>query len=314
MATNINLNEGHFFVSVDGNRLKQHSENTVYLDNGREFQLEVFNPTTSKVLAKIKINGSYISSSGLVLKPGQRVFLERYFDIAKKFKYETYSVDNTPETAGAIANNGLIEIEFHKEQIPVQPILYNPPVWDWNWNNNNIYYSSGSGCYGSTPTIAGNINSFTCDASNMSFTDSSSVSNTSVSNNINVNASNYVGQSHSGELGRKADPSNHSGKLHKTTRDYNSLDFMPTDLERSSAPTPQKETGRVEAGSYSNQSFVYDVANYNSWYSSKVTWKILPMSQKPIEVSDLKVFCGMCGAKRKKDTFKFCPQCGAKFE
>ena len=62
MATNKQIpTEGQFFISVDGNRLKQHPGNTVYLENGKEFQLEVFNPTTSKILAKIKINGAYPS-------------------------------------------------------------------------------------------------------------------------------------------------------------------------------------------------------------------------------------------------------------
>lgn len=63
------------------------------MKNGSEFELELFNPKQTTILAKIKINGSYIGGGGIVLRPGERVFLERYLDDAKKFLFETYNVD-----------------------------------------------------------------------------------------------------------------------------------------------------------------------------------------------------------------------------
>jgi hypothetical protein len=75
-----------------------------------------------------------------------------------------------------------------------------------------------------------------------------------------------------------------------------------------------KETGRIEKGSNSNQSFVYDDTTFNSWTSWRTTWKILPDSQRPRESHDLKCFCPNCGAKQKKYTHKFCPICGTKYE
>ena len=109
--------EGQFFISVNGNRPKQYASNVVYLEDLTEFQLELFNPTQKKLLAKIKMNGDYISKNGIVLKPGQRVFIDRYLDEAKKFKYETYKVEKTQETESAIAKNGLIEVEFYQEYV-----------------------------------------------------------------------------------------------------------------------------------------------------------------------------------------------------
>ena len=312
MATNLNLTEGHFFVSVDGNRLKQYTGNTIYLDNGREFQLEVFNPTTSKLLAKIKINGNYISTSGLVLKPGQRVFLERYFDIAKKFKYETYTVDNSPETAGAIANNGLIEIEFYKEYVPATTITYTyyPPIWDskqcivngltnpyTTWCDTNI--SSG---------ISGGLNN---DYSNIKTV------NTSYTSSVNLNGSLSNGNDMLKKQSVDSDSTRNAFSFSDVSfsngdEKYRSLEFAPKfdhkDLSRNLIDT-KKETGRVEAGSSSDQSFVMDYATYNSFYSSKVSWKILPLSQKPIEVSDLKTFCPNCRTRIKKSSWKYCPNC-----
>jgi len=63
-------------------------------------------------------NGTPISDSGIILKPGQRVFLERFLDDEKKFLYETYVVNNNKETKEAIQNNGKVTVRFHKESKP----------------------------------------------------------------------------------------------------------------------------------------------------------------------------------------------------
>lgn len=48
---------------------------------------------------------------GLVLRPGERVFLDRYLAEKRKLIFNTYIVSgNSEEIARAIANNGQIEI------------------------------------------------------------------------------------------------------------------------------------------------------------------------------------------------------------
>ena len=234
------------------------------------------------------------------------MFLERYFDIAKKFKFETYSVDNSPATAAAIANNGLIEIEFYKEHIPTPsystvctPVYVSPKPW-WEWNN-IPYYSSGGN------STAGNINFCNSNLSNGNISTSFDTNTGMLRRAKTTRDTNYSSPTSSSA-------SFTNSACNSVTLD--SLNFFDLDLERSvSSPlSQQKETGRVEAGSYSNQSFVMDYATYNSWYSSKVTWKILPMSQKPIEASDLKVFCSQCGMKQKKSSWVYCPGCGSKLD
>jgi hypothetical protein len=115
------------FVTKGRQRVKQY-DNAVFLKDGDEFEIELYNPTTSKVLAKIKLNGILISSTGMVLRPGERSFLERYIDDPRKFKFETYEIDGSNENSvRAIANNGSLEVEFFSEYI-----------------NNNITYNTGS--------------------------------------------------------------------------------------------------------------------------------------------------------------------------
>lgn len=103
-------------IAVQKNRIK-HYGNTVYLKNGSNFEIELFNPKQYKVAAKISINGISISSSLISLNPGQRVYLQRWIDQPKKFLFETYFVENSDEVNNAIKNNGLIRVEFYDEQI-----------------------------------------------------------------------------------------------------------------------------------------------------------------------------------------------------
>ncbi len=73
------------------------------------------------------------------------------------------------------------------------------------------------------------------------------------------------------------------------------------------------ETGRVEKGSDSSQTFTYDNSTFNSYPTKTNWWKIKPVSEKVMVKEDLVVYCTECGAKRKKDNHKFCPHCGTKF-
>ena len=107
-------------LTINKSRLPIYNKNakmpTYYLTKGQEFQIELFNPTADIILAKIKLNNKSISQGGLVLKPGERVFLERYLDVAKKFLFDTYEVSGGSEAQKAIEQNGDFSVEFYKER------------------------------------------------------------------------------------------------------------------------------------------------------------------------------------------------------
>lgn len=256
------------FITKDRQRLKQNGLN-VYLKNGEEFEIELFNPSQSTVLSKIKINGNYLSGGGLVLKPGQRIFLERYLDDAKKFKFETYEVDGTSnEVLNAIANNGDVIIEFYEEYVNVNPYYLT------NYGTVTLGNNSGNGISIPTYTTAGfGVGSTSTYTSNVSFTSS-------------PNTVTYSSNSHQGP---------------------NIRGFAKKSIKK------DVETGRIEKGSNSDQSFTYVDKTFNQFTVSTSFWKILPSSQMRYESNDLKVYCGNCGTKRKKDSYKFCPTCGHKY-
>ena len=72
------------------------------------------------------------------------------------------------------------------------------------------------------------------------------------------------------------------------------------------------ETGRVEHGDYSNQTFknVDYTFEYVPFYIKNI--KLLPTSRKQYSASDLKkAYCTNCG-KKLSPKFKYCPACGTK--
>lgn len=177
--TDSQIGEAH--LCVKKNRIKTYPNNQVFLKDSQEFEIELFNPTQSTKLAKILINGKLISQSGIVLKPGQRVYLERYLDEARKFKFDTYIVDSSPQAQKAIANNGLVEVQFYDEYVPI------------NWR---IYTGTGSsGIF--SHTLTGNCNSITC------FTSTSPISE----NRKLISASNMMNEVETGRV-EKGDKSN----------------------------------------------------------------------------------------------------------
>jgi len=286
-------------IAINNSRIKLYGKTsevpTYYLQKGQEFQIELHNPTKDTIMAKISLNGKPIAQGGLVLKPAQRVFLDRYIDVAKKFKFDTYEVTNSSENRKAIEDNGDFRVEFYKEQTP--PPIKHTPIFI---NTDN---SRGFG---------GNVNTYW--------------NNTTTGDNSGISGQSLGLTS----VGASASASNYSAENIPTMDSMDSLkDFSPLDALRRVAPeaTPEPtkkkrktlrskksiETGRVEQGSVSNQTLTTVYMNWESTAFHTVEYKMQPLSQKTNTVDNIKVkrYCTNCGNKQKPN-FKFCPSCGTK--
>lgn len=255
------------YVTKDRQRLSQYG-NSVYLSNNDSFELELFNPTSDKVLAKIDLDGKSLGS-GIILRPGERVFLERFLDSARKFLFETYTIDGGNQDAvDAISKNGTVDVKFFKERaIPQQSYPY----------INYINYSTVP--YTNAPTLT----VFPVYTTGLAMTGGNST--LTVENNIASKSSVTM------------DILNHERTLFCTSFD------SPKDIE----------TGRVEKGEHSSQSFTYNNTIFNSWHSWISSWKILPLSQRIITKKDIKIYCSSCGKRKRKNSDKFCSSCGTEY-
>ena len=151
------------YITKKKSRLKVYNGNTVFLNDKDNFEFEIHNPTQKSVLCKIKLNGKYVFASGLIIKPGQRVFLERFLDSNNKFEFSTYEVKDTSENRDAIDLNGDVRIEFYDES----QIVNYPHLSGGNWNTGWTHINTGSPYYG-------NI-TFTNNSSSAYFSNTSSV-------------------------------------------------------------------------------------------------------------------------------------------
>jgi hypothetical protein len=285
------INEGISYptvnLAINKSRVKMYNKAsdmpTFYLKKGEEFQIELFNPTRDTVLAKIKLNGNIISSGGLILRPGERVFLDRFIDVNKKFLFDTYEVSNSEEVRKAIEDNGDLEVEFFKERFLTNLIPRTPLTWSNDgWGNLN------TNTFGGTTTGGYYHNTLTNDANFSSGIVTTSTTSTDVSFTSNSNSG-------IGEL---------------------TLDgFDPSTTLRGSKKTKKRksvETGRVEEGSVSNQKFKTVDKTFEMFPLMTYSYKILPISQKTVTTNELHhAFCTNCGLKNNTKN-NFCPKCGNK--
>lgn len=264
-------------ITKKKSRLKVYNGHVVFMEDNDNFEFEIHNPTQNTILCKIKLHGEYISQSGLVLRPGERVFLERFFDTNNKFQFSTYTVNNTSENQSAITLNGDIRIEFYNEKKNNYLTLSNnyrygtTGLQQLNCTNNPNFFR--------TTTTTDNLIFGTCGNSTVTTGISSTAFNTSSNVNGIINLNGIT-----------------------NTSSFNS------------SLTPRSksiETGRVEKGEKTNQHFQNSNKEFEYYVSHQIVYKIQPLSTKNKTTSDIRNYCTECGTKTKNN-FKFCPSCGNK--
>jgi len=256
-------------ITKKKSRLKVYNGHIVFLNDKDNFEFEIHNPKQKSVLVKIKLNGEYISTSGVVLRPGQRVFLERFLDTNNKFEFSTYEVKDTSQNRSAIDLNGDVLVEFYdEEEIRVYPHL-SGENWGQGWTTIN---TTGSPYYGNMTFTTNGLGGANTLTSSSAFYSQTSFEGPNIRNSKFSN--------------RETRPRSRSLKVKKSI-----------------------ETGRVEKGEESNQSFTNSYQNFNYFTSHMVKFKIMPLSTKNKNAEDIRQYCTECGSKVKKN-YKFCPTCG----
>lgn len=279
-----------------GNKNTTQSEASIYLPNQSQFEIELFNPTQDKVMAVVTFNGKY-SNKGVILKPGERFFLDRHLDEQKKLLFDVYEVNGNNESVQkAIEKNGLIKIEFYKERS--EPLYYSRGLWD---NSDIQLYNCTLKHSSSTPLL----NDCTYTTSGDAVYNSNTLCSNTASNNnafLTKSSCNY-----------SATPSLNINATLDFAPEEKSRSFSKS-LRRKEVLSKSEETGRVDKGEMSEQKFKN--VDFKAEYSPYMIfeYKLLPLSQKPLtskEINENKRYCTQCGNKvSKKD--KYCSKCGIK--
>jgi len=306
-------------LAINKSRIKKYGKSktipSYYLEKGQEFQIELFNPTQGKILTTIKLNNKPISG-GLVIRPGERVFLDRFLDTNKKFLFDTYNVDNTKSAKKAIEPNGDVEIAFFKE---VEEI----PFFQHFGSSGTVTLD----CFDSDQFGTTNVGFVDSSSGTYTLGNSTLTTSTGGYNQLNINEDIFIpvrGESNAasltidGDVNIKGDLSvdgniatrgitltnekdqslkskNLKGKRRRTTTASNAT---PTTIE----------TGRVEKGSNSKQDLREASGDFEMMSFHIIKYKLSPKSQKQLTSVDYYTkHCTNCGGRCKT---KFCAFCG----
>jgi len=246
----------------------------VYLENGDEFEVELYNPLTVSVLCEIKLNGNSISKTGLVLKPGQRFYLDCFIDDKKKFIFNTYEIENCQESKDATKSNGLLEVFFYKEEVLL--------VKEWKKKFDKViiekwypvYYPHYIPSWHTYPSQSPYFYSTT---------------------NHNITFDRYKDQGtnifgpRNNDYGRSTNPiigMNVGYSENITNYGSNTSNYVTNTIFNS---TGEITTGRVEKGEESSQKFEDIDMDFESNFISSTIIQILPESVKPVEVKEIVV-------------------------
>ena len=244
----------------------------VYLKDKEEFQIELFNPLTDCVLADIKLNGNTISQSGLVIRPGERFYLDCFVDDNKKFVFNTYEVEDCQSTKVAISKNGMLEVFFYKESV----------VSLKNWRNRfdrvivekyyPVHYPHYQPYWYGVPNVYCGTGTITTGG----------LSGTTTGGYYTNNLSNNIIGTTTTNTAYFSQPIN---STYTTGINISDLGNMTTTTSYS---TNSIETGRVEKGGKSNQKFEEVDMDFEKFHISSIVLQLLPESVKPVDTKDLK--------------------------
>ena len=299
----MNKNDYSAKIAVNKSLVKEYFSNNqriVYLKDNQEFQIQFFNNNQFTIFASIEINGQLSSNKMICIRPGERIWLDRFLDNDDKMVFNTYEVNaKSHQVKKAIENNGLVKIYFYREQTR-RPEIWNNYIWyDHNTSNPNyvpiVYYSTQS----PISTTANTINTFFNYESNANYS-SASLSSQPEYVSSSITALNGDGQQQFTSINTSfintACNNDSINRENKTKSNINNDNI----------------TGRIEHGNHSMQKFDKINSEHEQYWFKCEEIKILPIDSKPVTSQDLKRrYCPECGRKIN-DKYKYCPFCGAK--
>lgn len=305
-------------IAVNKNRLKEYSGGNIYLPDNSNFQIELFNGKKSVYGAEIFVNGEKISDSKLMLRPGERVFLDRFLDRNRKFLFETYNVGNNKKSKSAIKNNGKVMVRFYRQKLKIGiasagtvdlmtmangiTLSNSAGTHNWNFNvtdsGNLTIENNGKGLTLTTGANATSINYVDCDYSPISTSgiwETATYTTTSTGYFDGLDNTTWIGGG---------------------TFNHTNTGTVPLNIDSSRinvVPEPKNiETGRVSEGKKSNQKLDNIEMEFEDEARYEVELQILPESNRSAYVSsEIRNYCTGCGTRSRRG-WQYCASCGNK--
>lgn len=229
VTTNCGTLVPEIYISVNKNRQKIYKVdkslngstqkmNGIYLNDKSNFEIELYNNQNENIGYEIYLNGKLISTSLLILKPGQRYFLDRFIDSNNKFIFETYSIKDTKTNRDITENNGLITVKCYKEQSYIS--YYYPYQQPYVVNTPYYYYST---VIGTTNCISGTLNLNNYNSSTTTNLNSNATLTNCTTSTYHINNELETGRVEKGDISEQVfDYTNFT----RTIQSFHSIDYI----------------------------------------------------------------------------------------
>ena len=264
------------YASITSNNHEQkvYEKNSIFLNNGQNFEIKLFNPTSYKIGANINING-LSTNKLLILNPGQEFILDRFLDDKRKMLFETYEIDGSNEKAvKAIEQNGDVQISFFKER--VMNFYNNVTTGTFNLSGSN--FQSFNGTNSNSRVYSTNTSSVNLGRK---LSKSSGISGQSMDSDIYSTLSNTSGM---GSLGfADLESTIETGRVEKG--DASHQDFKKVDIKF--------------------ETTAFHILNFKLLPVSQ---------KEVITTQEIRMYCSSCSYRKRKPSWKFCPSCGEQYD
>ena len=134
-------------IKSNGKVLREFKD-TVYIPFASEYSILVKNLESKRAIVHIYIDGDRVTGSGLVLKAGQEVDLERFIkngnlSEGNRFKFieRTNSIE---QHRGVKLEDGLVRIEYQFEQIALQNNIWYGKETTWPQRPHDVFYATNN--------------------------------------------------------------------------------------------------------------------------------------------------------------------------
>lgn len=271
-----------------------------FLENGQEFQLRLFNPLSETIAARISFNGAP-SASKLIIRPGEDITIDRFLDNDKKMLFETYDVNaNNKAAMDAIVRNGLLSVEFFKEQPIFNTYSGTISVGNTEWDNSIWRPNTTTG----TVNFNGYQSTYTMNTSH------------DISGN-NIGGVNYDAPINMASMDTLENSCETSGMYNgvplSDTKAFHSFDPFGDMAKELNLEDDKMETGRIEEGEKSDQQFQSVYKNFSAYPFHTIEYELKPISEHQKYVpTEIRNYCSSCGYRMRKKSWQYCPKCGTK--
>jgi hypothetical protein len=149
------------FREVDAKKTKDGRRCSVFMPFDTEYKLLVKNINKERrIRLEIDIDGTNVSGTGLVMDANDSAYIERFVDIAKKFKFVKAMGEGANEDVADPTNpeNGIIKVRVYTEKkadpkpLVIEKHHHHHDHWPWGyphqpltWTSQNASYNTSSG-------------------------------------------------------------------------------------------------------------------------------------------------------------------------